>query len=369
MGILDSDAAAGLMQIPVSEEPGMDNAVSGSKHGIYIGNSQKYLRPFFLDMDAAINPHILICGITGGGKTFLARSIVARLHLFSESSIIAVDFTGEYGASLLIVHDGDTHIDSLFSESERPRIAYFDFHKLSEHEKVARASELLDRIAVAMRRRKPGQKRKVFVLLDEAWKLIGKNKGLEIIIREGRKYGVGLITSSQLLHDTSSTILSNVASVFVFRTTDAKSLDRLAGSYELQDKHLAVIKNLELGSCLAMIAYKSGFRSVFQIRKVAGILNVETMTIKDGMMEIKVDMQEFDAFLDSLCGMEKGRALRASLRGTVALPMLICKLMEAGAERSGILMGLHKMGFTYADIADSFAIAISRLGDRYARKS
>jgi AraC-like DNA-binding protein len=214
-----------------------------------------------------------------------------------------------------------------------------------------------------MRRRGTKRKNAVMILIDEAWKLIEKNRGLETVVREGRKYGVGLITSSQLLHDTNTNILSNIATVFIFKTTNGKSLETLSKSFNLSEKELRSIQNLDLGSCFVIQLHKSGMRSAFIIRRIIGIRDTHLIKIKTGAgMEIRISVTEFDEMVASLCGRDKSASVKEAIKENgINLPSLVAKLIENGAERREILMKLQKIGFSNSSIADAFSIAISRM--------
>ena len=355
-----------MMQVPAPSEPLIEQIENSSKSGIFIGSSYHYNMPIFISFEELLNPHILICGMTGSGKTFLANSFLVRLHLFSEASVVVIDFTGEYKDSVssltkLTVLEIKELLDMPAS------IMYADLHKMPEADKIREASGLLDRLAGIMR--KKGQKRthNVFVLLDEAWKLIGSNRGLETIIREGRKYGVGLITSSQMLHDTNSNIISNMATIFIFKTTNRKSLDNISKNYNVSENELISIQNLELGSCFIIQLHKSGLRSAFLIKKVIGVRNANIIKLNNGgNVEISIDVEDFEAVAASLCGFERSRSIKGLIKDNVIyLPDFIAKLIECGVDRRKVLSALHKLGFDYIDIADSFSITLSKIGDNY----
>ncbi len=361
---LNSEEISGLMCMPFQGEPDYESTIGSSGAGIFVGNSQRFSMPVFINLETALNPHMLICGMTGGGKTFLARSIVTRLHLFSEASVAVIDFTGEYSSVVSNLSiESDDGISGLFGEPGG--IFYMGLHGLKEREKVARASDALDHIAETMRTRKSGFNRRVFVLLDEAWKLVENNRGLEVIIREGRKYGVGLITSSQLLHDTNSNILSNIATIFVFKTTNKSSLERLARSYNLSDADLLRIQNLDMGSCFIIQLHKSGARSAFQVRKVIGIRESEMIGINSGInMEIRIEREKLEAAVGALCGTQKSEILRGITESeSIELTKLITQLIGHGADRSDVLGEVKKMGFSDSDIADSFSLALNVVAD------
>lgn len=355
-----------MMQIPISHEPLIEQIENASKNGIFIGNSYHYNMPVFINPGDLLNPHILICGMTGSGKTFLANSFLVRMHLFSNANMIVIDFTGEYKESVSNFTKFDqSEIAEILSDNIG--VLYVDLHEMTETGKVKEASEMLDKIADMMRKRGQKWTHNVFVLLDEAWKLIGANNGLEIIIREGRKYGVGLITSSQMLHDTNSNIMSNIATIFIFKTTNRKSLDKISKNYNISETEILSIQNLDLGSCFLIQLHKSGMRSAFVVKRIIGIRNTNLIKLnKGGNVEISISMTDFESIAASLCGLEKSQHIKDIVKDNVVyLPDFVGRLIEYGADRRKVLSRLHKIGFDYIDIADSFSIALSKIGDNY----
>jgi len=74
---------------------------------------------------------------------------------------------------------------------------------------------------------------KFFIILDEAHKLsFEKGTPIEWILREGRKFGVGVILASQQLEDYSKVAISNTATKIIFQNHD----DRYALSKALAKK-------------------------------------------------------------------------------------------------------------------------------------
>src|SRR3954453_13233674 len=63
-----------------------------------------------------------------------------------------------------------------------------------------------------------------FVVLDEAHKLsFDRGSPVEKLLREGRKYGLGLILASQHPEDFSPVAFGNTATKLVFQISDEKS--------------------------------------------------------------------------------------------------------------------------------------------------
>ena len=64
-------------------------------------------------------------------------------------------------------------------------------------------------------------KQKLFVVLDEAHKLsFDPGPPVEWLLREGRKFGVGVILASQQLEDYSKVAMANTATKIIFQNPD-----------------------------------------------------------------------------------------------------------------------------------------------------
>ncbi len=268
--VYSSSTVSKLLDIPYTEEPNALEIMETVHNGIFIGNSGKMNLPVFLDFASLFNPHVFIVGMTGSGKTFLMKSLLMRLSFIMGANVIIVDFTGEYReAASLIGADFHNGADKSGSAG-LSRSSYFMLKNLKENEKVACASEILKSVATKMRGN-IGRKDNTFILLDESWKLMDNNEDLEIIVREGRKYGVGLLLASQLLEDMSDGIVSNSASIFIFRIQVKKSAEKIISNYNLGQEYVENIQGLDQGKCLLIKLDKNNKRSITIIRKVSGI--------------------------------------------------------------------------------------------------
>jgi len=66
---------------------------------------------------------------------------------------------------------------------------------------------------------------KLFIVLDEAHKLsIDEGSPVEKLLREGRKFGLGIMLASQEVEDFSKVAFSNTATKLIFRNTDDNSV-------------------------------------------------------------------------------------------------------------------------------------------------
>lgn len=362
--LVSSLKMANIMRIDAGSEPDAAQMTAASKKGIYLGPGKIYGTPIFLDFERLINPHIFVTGITGAGKTYLARNLMLKLYGILDAAVVLVDFTGEYREFAEAAGCKIENSHAAFSLDESG-IVYVGLKGMREKDKIGKALKLLDRVAVSMRARSAsGKNRRLFVILDEAWKLMRESSSFETIIREGRKYGVGMVLATQLLEDINATFLSNIATVFIFRVQNDASLDRIAGNYGLTGKQVEEIKNLEVGSCLLVQLHKGGVRS-FCIRKIRGIRVPKIIAIRIGdRMDIETSMDAFSKLVEELCGGNGSEQIISAAReaGYVKLDELVSQLVLHGASRKEMLRALRKTGIADADIADAFAFAILHMG-------
>jgi hypothetical protein len=341
------ESASDLIRFPVFDIQNEAQVFSGAGKCVLVGMMHNL--PFFLDLDAAVNPHVFICGITGSGKTYLMKNLMLKLALFSDAEILLIDFTGEYEAF--------AKTTSLVRYSNLKGAG-------DEKTKTKLADEILNQALERMRHEDLGRKR-VFVMLDEAWKLLGSSKPLITLLREGRKYGYGLLFSSQLIEDVDIAMLSNVATVFVFRLQNKQGLNKLAGNYGLRQRQVELIQGLGVGSCAVLQMQKSGKRSFFHIEKVHGMEADETIKLKNGAkMQIEITRRKFEETVGSVCPKDVvSAAIAMSEReGYVDLAFLIDLFLKNGTDSRTVLATLRKLGIDDASAAESFATVLSQAG-------
>ncbi len=355
--------AARLMAVPARREQSGEAAAAAAENGILIGASGAYSMPFFLDTSALMNPHIFITGMTGSGKTYLTRSLMIKLHALLDCTLVVIDLTGEYRATARLFGAREAaprELSSLLGSGER-QLVYVGLAGLGEAGKSRGAATALAHLARRMRRGAIGEKRRVFVILDEAWKLVGRKGALETMIREGRKYGLGVVAASQLLSDLDAAFLSNIATIFAFRVQDRDSLGVLQRDYGLGDGEIAGVQNLQLGSCLVIQVRKHGERSAFFIRRVIGAEAETAARISIGEdVHVEIGIGAIEEMARGAIGRERAGAMAARLRerGEVRLECLIRELLDSGGEAIAILRELRRLGIDEDDLGDAFALAV-----------
>ncbi len=358
---------SGFFCVPGRGELSAEKATMAGRQGIFIGASALRGMPFFLDFEALMNPHVFILGMSGGGKTFLMRSLMVKMHAMIECRIVVIDFTGEYGmAGKLQPGYEEEGIDSKIRAigDEGRGVLHFGLRELREKERVRTSERILEGIVATMRERPPGSAKKVFVFLDEAWKLLGKNPNLRVILREGRKYGIGLVLASQLVEDIEIEMLANSASLFVFRVQNRMSVERLSSNYGLDESSISAVQNLAVGSCMVIQVYRSGRREALMLGRVFGASVREYVGIAVGEDVMEIDEERLSAVIKRLCREDAtGLLSEISADGSIELGVLIGKLVGLGSGRMAVLGAMRRLGIGEEEISDAFARSIEELGE------
>ena len=321
--------------------------------GIMLGISSQFSVPVFLDLSHAINPHILIVGITGSGKTNLMLHIIMRLAATGEAKITIFDMTGEYA-----------RFQDIRSSSEmKGNLEYLPFHNLDERKKVESARKSLGKVISEMRRQSSACKRQSrFIALDEAWKLVSGPE-LKVILREGRKYGVGIIISSQLITDLEREYLGNISTMLILRTHSMESLEKMAADYSLSEHDIAAIKELAVGESVLIKNPKSAPRTVTRLSRPEIAVVPNSIYINNGgKMNVRINRRKLIAAIESRFGREKTSGLMSEIisSDTIELAHILSVLLSSGFDRFSILEFTRELGIGNADAADAFSYAICR---------
>ncbi len=74
----------------------MSEPLTDPETGIYFGKTRIYKLPFFIDVNALINPHFTVIGMSGSGKSYALKAIIARGVLQNRSNVLVLDWNNEY---------------------------------------------------------------------------------------------------------------------------------------------------------------------------------------------------------------------------------------------------------------------------------
>ena len=271
--------------------------------------------PSVINLHDAVSHHMALIGVTGSGKSFLAREIIKELQ--KDTKIICVDFTGEYIkelASLNPVHlikkdrlpeveeeiakketeasqrgggnkstilqykkniqtKLDEHIDTFIKSDNK--ISLFELPELSNTAFILEFTQMFLEGVFNYAKKNEGQK--ICIVLEEAHTIIpetnflgdlgdyGSTKALvskmSQIALQGRKYGVGLMVLAQRTANVSKTVLTQCNTIISFQAFDETSFTFLS-NYIGKDlaqalphlkQHHAVVTGKAIKSNLPMI--------------------------------------------------------------------------------------------------------------------
>ncbi len=133
------------------------------------------------------------------------------------------------------------------------------------------------------------------VVVDEAWKIAqDENSDLVQILREGRKYSFSLVVASQNPTDISKTILSNCATLLVFRLLHHEFRASLLSSLNLHANFSASIEGFPIGRALCRFALKDPwcYDGPFIISKIDGQLFLDEFIVLVDNMQIKISKKD-----------------------------------------------------------------------------
>lgn len=271
--------------------------------------------PVIVDLETAVSHHIGILGVTGSGKSFIARELIRQI--MEGNKVIVVDFTGEWMEELKglspveIIHnkDGLEEVEqkiALLQDEKRSRqgqaTKILEYKKDIEEKLLEYVSDFLegqDQLAIfelpdlsntsfileftqlfldcVFQYAKTHTSTKICIVVEEAHTVVpetnslgdlgdyGSNKALVNkigqIALQGRKYGVGFMVIAQRTANVSKTVLTQCNTLICFKAFDKTSYDFLSNyfgdSYAKLLPHLrqyhAIVAGKAFKSALPMI--------------------------------------------------------------------------------------------------------------------
>lgn len=330
----------------------------GHLNGVYIGKGSGLSSPVFLDLQQQINPHVMIAGITGAGKSFLVKAVVPRIASMDGVAVLIVDFAGEYGELARTAGAKAVDFKGLSAQAISQGVTIADLSSIRDDaEKTSCAESAVSACISAMRSFPADSKLRLVLVLDEAWKLMKSGNLLEVLIREGRKYGVSVVIATQMLDDMAQGLFENMGTVFVFRLQNTESLDRLSRNYNLAEEHVSMIQNLGLGACMLIRVFKSKRKVPVFIERVEQVRVDQKVCVQSGGMEIEIKERSFYSGIEGIVERSRASELRALLEKerVIRLESLLDLILSYGADRRKTLSVLRSFGLPEAGIADAFA--------------
>ncbi len=141
--------------------------IEESMNGIYLGKTQIYKIPFFLDVAMLTSPHITIAGMTGSGKTFMLKNFIVRNSIYNKTNILVIDLNGEYKDA---IHKAGGII---YKVGENVKINLFEFLDYNQ-------DKALDSILEIIEMSTKITKNEAAIIYDAALKIIKNRKKINL---------------------------------------------------------------------------------------------------------------------------------------------------------------------------------------------
>lgn len=277
--------------------------------------------PSVINLNDAISHHLALLGITGSGKSFIARELIKELRI--DTKIIIIDFTGEWKEKLkdlspvdIIDSDKLPETEKIIAEKEtlassrnpdkskllelkrkiqeqlfnyfksymesENNVALFEIPELSNTTFILEFTQLFIESIFTYAKANSGCK--ISLVLEEAHTIVpetgflgdlgdyGSSKALvskmSQIALQGRKFGVGLIVIAQRTANVSKTVLTQCNTIICFQAFDETSFTFL-GNYIGKDLVQALPNLKQYHAIVTGKAIKS---------KIPMIVNLERQT-------------------------------------------------------------------------------------------
>ncbi len=279
--------------------------------------------PSIINLNEAISHHMALLGVTGSGKSFLAREIINQIK--SDTKVVCVDFNKEFISTLTppptnIVSDEkateisekinwiNNELDKFGNQQDKAQIAtkqseikstlkteidnFLDDTtssiKVFELPDVNNTTGILDYtkyffkvlFEVAKERQIANNPAKICVVLEEAhtiipeWNFSGSNdktsqglvNSIGQITLQGRKYGVGFLVIAQRTANVSKTVLTQCNTVICFQAFDETSFNFL-GNYVGKDMVQALPNLKQYHAVVAGKAIKANIPMIIDLKR------------------------------------------------------------------------------------------------------
>ncbi len=356
---INSDAryASTMMFMNGMSEPSLED---GS--GVYLGRTRTYHTPFYLDVRKLLNPHIAVLGMSGAGKTYFMKSLIARNVMCCNTSVSVIDWNGEYSnvVSFLggFVADSKTMPASFNAITSNPAFSVDLSTLKSDTERKCTAARLLDTIIDSMHNMHLEKELKHIIVLDEAWRFIESAGDIGALFREGRKYGIGIITATQLTSDVNKEVLSNAACAVLFRLQNSADYEFLLDAGIIGEQEMQHIRQLNQGSCMLTMATKdTNGRVRFFIERIEGV-DTRAYSIRCDAMYLKISGVEFQKSTKKhFAGSEVWQRIEdyASNNDREFEATAFVKfLLEIGLHRQEVVPYLRELGISDVTIAEVY---------------
>lgn len=199
--------------------------------------------PSVINLHEAISHHTALIGVTGSGKSFLAREIIDQLK--TDTKVICIDFTGEWKKKLQLTTLNSGNLDA-FLAAQDDSIGLVELPTVSNTVDVIQSTENF--ISLIFSKAKEAYEAntpmRICLVLEEAHTIVPEGNFIGVndwdskavvnkmgqVALQGRKYGVGLLVIAQRTANVSKTVLTQCNTTVCYQAFDETSFNFL-GNY------------------------------------------------------------------------------------------------------------------------------------------
>ncbi|MEW6748422.1 MAG: DUF87 domain-containing protein [Candidatus Micrarchaeota archaeon] len=246
-----------------------------------------------------------------------------------------------------------------------------DLHELPSEEMRSLAGlTILQYIKELMRlegMQKDNKNVRLFVVLDEAWKIAQDERSDVItIVREGRKYNFSLIIATQNPTDMHKTIFSNIGSVFVLRLILKEFRDYVKNSIGYSNFIDGEISKFGVGDAAVnmIFAERQSRVMTFLMEKIDGEEPLLIYKIRGGEMIVEIEREQFVRMLyeiglnESQLGLIKTEFEKGD--GLLDGEQLVAVLEKFGYSKPSIISFLRQLGIDEKNLIKVFSLVRMR---------
>ena len=199
--------------------------------------------PSIINLNEAISHHTALIGVTGSGKSFLAREIINQLK--TDTKVICIDFTGEWKKNLELTSLNSSNLDEFLAAKDKS-IGLVELPSVSNTVGVIKSTETFISLIFSKAKEAYEQNipKKICLVLEEAHTIVPEGNFLGVndwdskalvnkigqVALQGRKFGVGLLVIAQRTANVSKTVLTQCNTIICYQAFDETSFNFL-GNY------------------------------------------------------------------------------------------------------------------------------------------
>lgn len=198
------------------------------------------------------------------------------------------------------------------------------------------------------------------LVLDESWRLLKNSEEVSTLYREGRKYGISVVSATQMASDINNEIIANAGCLAVFRLQSGKDYEVLESIGLANSNIRDTLSSLGTGSCMICLSAKAGSteQSRFYLERISG-LEFGRLNLVGINMKHEMSYRKFLEITGIYGGLMKERITEFALQHGKRIESVsfVRFLTESGMSRSTAVSYMRELGLDDLTIVNSYELA------------